>query len=375
MRGRRTEKPSLNGLTISVAGELGDQWTETNIARWVELREGSFSQQMDESVTHLICSPAEFEKRGPKVKTALKHKRGSKACHIVTKDWLEDSINLKRRLPEYGFSLVKSLKKKREKERIAEKVTKGFEQAEKSVNPNFYHLYRDSTFFHYEVTINRDDEEHGIYGQRYVLSLYESHAKPHLYWFVAKFYKKKHVSLPNFHRPSETPGSFNREFTEFSRFFHKKTGIPWVHRLVRAGTMDKTFFQYTPPVRGKPVGWISLEDMPIMKDKIDPPDAEKKEDEHEQQPPPEQAQLELPQSSPEDLHPEQPSTPVASATVAAIPTIENVIVIDISSDEDEADENDEDDDMIMIEALDDTAVPVVADGDDDCQPISTVQYV
>ena len=41
---------------------------------------------------------------------------GRKNCHIVTKDWLEDSINKKRKLPEWPFMLYHIERKKRQKE-------------------------------------------------------------------------------------------------------------------------------------------------------------------------------------------------------------------------------------------------------------------
>jgi hypothetical protein len=62
----RREKPIFKNITIAIAGDLGGQWSDTNITRWVTQREGTFSQQMDESATHLICSQDEFKKRGPR---------------------------------------------------------------------------------------------------------------------------------------------------------------------------------------------------------------------------------------------------------------------------------------------------------------------
>lgn len=62
--------------------------------------------------------------------------------------------------------------------------------------------------------------------------LYESNARPYLYWFVAKFFKRKGDSQPNYYRPSDTPGLFWREFNLFEHFFEKKTGIPWKKRLI-----------------------------------------------------------------------------------------------------------------------------------------------
>ncbi|AEO69622.1 uncharacterized protein THITE_2120280 [Thermothielavioides terrestris NRRL 8126] len=114
---------------------------------------------------------------------------------------------------------------------------------------DLYHLYRDYTFFEYQVVLTRDDEEAGIQGERYVLTLHESNnPKPHLYWFVARFYKKKGDPQPKVHRPSHAPGIFAREFALFESFFQIKTGIPWEQRLIKAGTTSKSFFQYQPPV-------------------------------------------------------------------------------------------------------------------------------
>lgn len=48
----RKEKPIFRGLTIAAAGDLAEggrrssQWTDTNITRWVELREGKFVRTM-----------------------------------------------------------------------------------------------------------------------------------------------------------------------------------------------------------------------------------------------------------------------------------------------------------------------------------------
>lgn len=60
----RAEKPIFRDLTIAVAGDLGGQWTDTNIQRWVALRAGKFAQEIDASVTHLVCSHDEFKKKG-----------------------------------------------------------------------------------------------------------------------------------------------------------------------------------------------------------------------------------------------------------------------------------------------------------------------
>ena len=110
--------------------------------------------------------------------------------------------------------------------------------------------------------------------------MFESNnAKPHLYWFVVKYYKKKGDTQAKIHRPSHAPGRFAREFALFQSFFRMKTGIPWAQRLVKPGATDKRVFLYQPPVSqphkivkpskltciqtgGKPVGWVPATGIP-----------------------------------------------------------------------------------------------------------------
>lgn len=66
--------------------------------------------------------------------------------------------------------------------------------------------------------------------------------------FAVKHYKKKGDTQASFHRPSSTAQQFRHEFTLFKAFFKKKTGLDWNARIAKAGTMDRTYFQYEPPV-------------------------------------------------------------------------------------------------------------------------------
>ncbi len=63
MPARKTEKPIFDGITVAVAGDLGQGWTETHVTQWVKLRKGNFAQEIDESVTHLVCSLDEYKKK------------------------------------------------------------------------------------------------------------------------------------------------------------------------------------------------------------------------------------------------------------------------------------------------------------------------
>ncbi|KAJ4292170.1 hypothetical protein N0V88_005799 [Collariella sp. IMI 366227] len=219
----RKEKPIFRGLIIAVVGNLNGsaQWTDANIARWVGLREGKFlrlgqQQAGGKSISETTSGGGDGGNNG-------------EVTHV-------DSMLQRKRLNEEPYSYLKELKRECERERRRQMDLKGLEKVEKEVNPNLYHLYRDYTFFPYEVLLTRDDKE-----------IYESNALPRLYWFVARYYKKKGDTQAKVHRPSYAPGVFAQEYELFKSFFQIKTGIPWAERLVRAGTTENLFFQCQPP--------------------------------------------------------------------------------------------------------------------------------
>lgn len=79
------------------------------------------------------------------------------------------------------------------------------------------------------------------------LQLYKSNAKPHLYWFAAKYSRHKGAQ-PLYYRETEHPTLWRRQMDAFMDFFKAKTDIDWEERLIRQGTTQAKYFQYTPPV-------------------------------------------------------------------------------------------------------------------------------
>ncbi|KAG4282848.1 hypothetical protein FPRO06_09521 [Fusarium proliferatum] len=236
---------------ISAAGPLPGQLTVENLKRWISLRKGVFIDDFDETVTHLLCTKDQFDKKLPKVKKALKLGKG---IHIVHCDWFEYSTVKNKKLPEADYSMRSLIAKENAKKREKARIEKGIRNGEKFVNTNRFHLYRDRLNFVYEVDLTRDNEFTGEFGQKYTLCLWESNAKPHLYWFTAKFLKQKGSSQPMYHRPSPHEGKWRVEMELFMDFFKKKTGIAWEDRVSLAQTMPSSYFQYEPPSRGKPIG-------------------------------------------------------------------------------------------------------------------------
>lgn len=80
------------------------------------------------------------------------------------------------------------------------------------------------------------------------IKLFESTARPPLFLFAAKYFRRNGDAHPAYFRPSDCSGLFDDEFGHFRRFFHAKTGIQWEDRVVLHGTMPASFFSYTPPV-------------------------------------------------------------------------------------------------------------------------------
>lgn len=51
---------------IAAAGPLPGQLTVDNLKRWTSMRKGAFSDNLDETVTHLLCTEEQFRKRAPR---------------------------------------------------------------------------------------------------------------------------------------------------------------------------------------------------------------------------------------------------------------------------------------------------------------------
>jgi hypothetical protein len=81
----------------------------------------------------------------------------------------------------------------------------------------------------------------------------------------AKFTRTKRAT--SYYRDHCHPKDYIAAFADFKYIFKKKTGIEWDMRL-EIITMDETFFVYTPPVLGRPVG--DLPDGYIRPEERDP---------------------------------------------------------------------------------------------------------
>lgn len=56
----------FKNVVLTAAGPLPGQFTDENLAKWIELRKGTFSHELDERVTHLLCTEELLRERGPR---------------------------------------------------------------------------------------------------------------------------------------------------------------------------------------------------------------------------------------------------------------------------------------------------------------------
>ncbi|ERS96994.1 hypothetical protein HMPREF1624_06321 [Sporothrix schenckii ATCC 58251] len=229
----------LRDVTVAIAGHLGSGWSDADVARWTAYNGGRFVATMtpdnEQGVTHLLCSREEYAKPKKQRCANLKLALEAKTVRILLRDWLEDSLHRRRRRPERNYLLTTVARRdaahaaapttSARQERLAALRERGRREGEAFVDSSLYRLYRDSTGFAYRVTLRRDHAAAGVWGERYVLHLFESFAQPPLYWFAARHYKSRTHTQPRTFRPSATCQLFGTAFGQFCGFFHKKTGV------------------------------------------------------------------------------------------------------------------------------------------------------
>ncbi|KAI0866938.1 hypothetical protein F4860DRAFT_521073 [Xylaria cubensis] len=235
---------------VSIAGDLDDHdWREEKVKQWVQYWGGTFSSIVDGNVTHLLCTRENFKKKITAVRVALKNH----PTKIVMRDWLEDSINKQRRLKTLPYQLDEEARQEEAKKRRIQKMEACSKNATDYVDERYWHIYRDCTNFQYQVQLKRDDKESGNIGEKHLLTLWESNAKPSNYRCTTLFTKKsknKAIRYPL----NESPVDLKTGLKTFETFFRKKTSIKWDDRIEKMGTMGPEHFQYQPPSGGKPVG-------------------------------------------------------------------------------------------------------------------------
>jgi hypothetical protein len=98
----------LKHLTISATGTLSAE--PSQLKKWVEAHDGRWAPKAATGVTHLIASKEAWKKKMPAVQAAL-----DAGAWVVSYDWLEDSLQRKRKLAEkkYTWEFLREQRKMR----------------------------------------------------------------------------------------------------------------------------------------------------------------------------------------------------------------------------------------------------------------------
>ncbi|KAK7935309.1 hypothetical protein PG985_000804 [Apiospora marii] len=276
-----TPRNIFGGVVVATTGNVEQgrkDFSDVDIQRYLKHWGGSFSFDLDDSVTHLVALPEEvniIKKRPARVNSALKLKKT-----IVRLEWLEDSLMQARKLPitEYllakgGRAVAQTLRAKREKEQKKaareDEIGKNYPHARRfheyidmptrfltDSATGLFRPYSDETFFRYEVTLTRGDK-----GERYQVTLFESNAQPHTYQ-VGRIYRKSKGAKQLYDRMAGPDAGvpFNAALKEFKAFFARKTGVQWDDRVgvfyKGKGKVASDDFVYELPTRGKPIGLV-----------------------------------------------------------------------------------------------------------------------
>ncbi|KAG7146675.1 hypothetical protein HYQ46_004516 [Verticillium longisporum] len=184
---------------------------------------------MDQSVTHLLCTDEQYKAR-KKIKTIKEAQQKGSRIRVVHYDWFEFSCNRNKKLPEkeyYFDNLLAEERAKRRKQLAKARSQRNLAIGEHWINPDLYRVFADVCPFEYQVELFRIfTDSFGTCKEKYVLYLFQSFAKPTLYWFGVKYYKKddgKRWLLKAINRPSPCSRPFYTEFDKFKDFFRLKT--------------------------------------------------------------------------------------------------------------------------------------------------------
>ncbi|EMD58893.1 hypothetical protein COCSADRAFT_348315 [Bipolaris sorokiniana ND90Pr] len=214
----------LKNLIIATTGT--HIYLPKQIQGWIERNGGRYSPTVHEGVTHLLASEVAYKS---KQRTEAVHQALSLGIQILSYDWLDDSLNARKKLPVKSYVREVLSDKRRMAKKLkrlgaeadGKKFREGCEEIMKltgsvkdtsnpptlstiptsttlSSAPNDsrtqakshrkaeYHYYQDTTGFDYKITLIQSDISNNITA-KYHIGLLESHTKPHTYWGLAQY--------------------------------------------------------------------------------------------------------------------------------------------------------------------------------------------
>ncbi|KAK4693793.1 hypothetical protein P7C71_g3669, partial [Lecanoromycetidae sp. Uapishka_2] len=241
-------------LTIAVTGDFGASRGHEKMKQWIQVNGGRFATEVNDGVTHLICSKDHYREDVAMVDKA----RALKTVKIVSFDWLEDSLMKMVPLSDRNYLMgpkmrTTAVKKAKWKSNIVEKFEKACKEFVQDMNTDGYEIYRHPhDKFAHDITLARANLLANK-NQRYQLKriqLFVTHSTPKMFACFVKYSAPNAASTTEVLAPRGS--SWDTAWAAFERFFKLKTGKEWSMRHVK-GTLEPGFV-YTPPSDREPQG-------------------------------------------------------------------------------------------------------------------------
>ncbi|KAF7502874.1 hypothetical protein GJ744_004969 [Endocarpon pusillum] len=257
---------SFRKINLASTDDFGPK--NDKIRLWVINNGGTFSTELNDAVTHLVCSKKAWKSYPDIVRDARRQH-----VKVISLDWLEDSLLSSSRRPkpekEYEWETIK--RRQHEKEQaiqikkdnaIKEAIAKFDEHCidfEAQMQTSGYHPYTDADGFCYSIILVRTFLlENRL--EKLTLKLFESDAIPHTYACYVKYTRKGASGREVLAIPGS---SWEVAFDAFRKFFKTKTRKDWNDRLdgkpvpiSSDGNADDPFRYEPPQGRHEPRGLV-----------------------------------------------------------------------------------------------------------------------
>lgn len=99
---------ALNGCDIVAVGQYKD-WQDPKVKNWVKCARGkiSFQPRLTEQTTHLVVAEKQWKDQTAIVQDAIKRNEQGQKIHILSHEWLDESLQSKAKRAESTHSWVK----------------------------------------------------------------------------------------------------------------------------------------------------------------------------------------------------------------------------------------------------------------------------
>ncbi|TKA35539.1 hypothetical protein B0A54_13126 [Friedmanniomyces endolithicus] len=126
----------LKNTTITLIQPLENydpKWTKASLDRWIGHAKGRAITKFTSNTTHVVCTEKAYQQQTGDIRAAIAARKKGERFHIVSPEWLKETLSLQKRAKESEFSWEKSAKSsggKRNKKKKSSSDVEDEEEAE-----------------------------------------------------------------------------------------------------------------------------------------------------------------------------------------------------------------------------------------------------